>query len=494
MIYVINSKSLSSEEQILFLSLQGLANKSTSNIYLDIDNYIEYIKDEEYIYITLPELLTKFSSVFEGIITLDFIVGDININVASTISAARNYLIVPNSLQKSLNYKYLFDNKNVVNLINEENLDYIDYQEKYFDMYKDYLNKDGLIHQVCIPTNYHLTLRDEGIANKWFTFYTGESTKAKAFRKRVLEWANKNIAIYGWTTDEIDFVDDISKYGDYVIPSDWSSNHSFLNKFPTTSLIQKNKSNSKIKEDKHYLTIVVSDGDNVQWLERDFSTSSTFGQRLVSSMNYPISFTIAPSMVYSSPKVIEYLYNKSTKNEYFVSGVSGAGYMNPSAFPQSHLGEFTKKTSMLMNKADLNVVTLLDNLKNYDRIQNSINHYAKYDNIIGGIYELDPDKYAGGNGEIFFSDNHKPFASVRVSFWSNDGTNNSVTDEWIQSIANRINNFKIDKHNKEGYTVLNVHPWSTTISNLDKLISLLDEHIEIVRTDEFLKLIKENII
>lgn len=492
MIYIIDSNKLSKEEKILFLSIQGLANRTTSNVYLDIDNYMKYIEKEKYLYVSLSELLNIFHDFYKGIITIDFEEGNVNINVASTIAAALDYIIIPNSLRENDFYSYLFINNNTIIIDNNENLDYIDFQDKYFEMYKNHLNKNGLIHQVTIKDNYHLTLRDEGISNKWFTFYTGETHKAKLFRKKVLEWADKNIPIYGWTTDEIDFVDDISQYGDYVIPSDWSSNHSFLNKFPHTILKQINTINRNIEENKHYLTIVVSDGDNVQWLERDFSTSSTFGQRKRSNLKYPINFTIAPSMVKSSPKVIEYLYSLSD-NEYFVSGVSGAGYMNPAAFSPIFLPEFTKNTSSLMKDADLNIVTILDNMKNINNIQNAINSYAKHENIIGGIYELDPTKYEGGKGEIFFSDNGKPFASVRVSFWSDDGTNETVTDEWINSLATKINNFKVDKYAKEGYTVLNVHPWSTTINDLDKLISKLDSHIQIIRCDDFLNLIKNNI-
>ena len=490
MIDVIKFYELSNNEKLLVLSLQGLANKNKPNIFLDIDNYLDYV-DEPYQYISIENALKKYKNYYNGSILYNYEIGLIDMNIASSLSGILDAVI----LDKELYRKYNID---IIKDITDLTGDYIDKQEKIFDKYKHLFKKDGLIHQVTTKDVCHITLRDHGISNEWFCFYTGETEKAKTFRNKVLNWANKNIAIYGWTTDEIDFVNDISQYGDYVIPSDWSCNHSYLNKFKEIKIKQKGV---QIKSDlnnpnKHYLTIVVSDGDNVQWLERDFSTTSTFGQRIKTNEDYILNFTIAPSLAISSPMVLQKIYNLG-KNNYFVSGVSGAGYMNPCQFPEQYLDEFCAKTSDLFDKCDLSIVTLLDNLQYMTNVGHTIDKFAKFGNIIGGIYEIDPTKYAGGNGEIYYptnkQTNNKPFASVRVSFWSNNGLNNSVTKEWIESIADTINKFEININSKKGYTVLNVHPWSTTIENLDYLISKLDKHIEIVKCDDFLEMIKNNV-
>lgn len=490
MVDVINFKELANNEKLLVLSLQGLANKKRPNLFLDIDNYLDYIK-EQYQYISIEEALEKYSDHYVGAILYNYEYGLVDMNIASSLSGILNGII----MDKELASKYKI---NIIKDITSLDGDYIDKQEKIFDEYKHLFKKDGLIHQVTTEEICHITLRDHGISNEWFCFYTGETKKAKSFRNKVLNWANKNIAIYGWTTDEIDFVNDISQFGNYVIPSDWSCNHSYLNKFNEIKIKQKGV---QIKSDlnnpnKHYLTIVVSDGDNVQWLERDFSTTSTFGQRLQTNEDYIMNFTIAPSLAISSPQVLEKIYSLG-KNNYFVSGVSGAGYMNPCQFPSIYLEEFCARTSELFDKCDLSIVTLLDNLQYMNNVSATVDKFAKFGNIIGGIYEVDPTKYAGGKGEIYYPTNNqkynKPFASVRVSFWSNDGTNSSVTNEWIDSIADTINSFEIDIKSKKGYTVLNVHPWSTTIKDLDYLVSKLGSHIEIVKCDDFLEMIKNNV-
>ena len=49
-------------------------------------------------------------------------------------------------------------------------------------------------------------------------------------------------------------------------------------------------------------------------------------------------------------------------------------------------------------------------------------------------------------------------------------------------------------HSQDGYTVLNVHPWSISISDLDYVISHLNDDIELVYADELIELIKENMV
>ena len=115
---------------------------------------------------------------------------------------------------------------------------------------------------------------------------------------------------------------------------DWSANHSYFSREIENgaSLKQKHSESEPLTPNKHYMAIVVSDGDNVQWLERDFATTSTYGQRLASEMNYKMNWTISPSMVSLCPLVMQGLYDKA-KSDYFITGVSGIGYTNLMTYP-----------------------------------------------------------------------------------------------------------------------------------------------------------------
>ena len=198
------------------------------------------------------------------------------------------------------------------------------------------------------------------------------------------------------------------------MPTDWSSNHSFFGQNIHT--VKQNVRRAPIAPDKHYVAIVVSDGDNVRWLEREFFTTSTFGQRQRSALDYKMSWTFSPSLAELCPDAAEKIYS-GIKHDYFISGVSGIGYANCLSYPREHLDKFTELTARAMRDSDLNVVCLLDNIslaENEENVRDRLSCYAKYDNIYGGIWELDPDRYGSGKGKIFYAMG-KPFVPVRFT-------------------------------------------------------------------------------
>ena len=84
----------------------------------------------------------------------------------------------------------------------------------------------------------------------------------------------------------------------------------------------------------------------------------------------------------------------------------------------------------------------------------------------------------------------------KMQIGGNDQWSNIIGGvELIRKIGSEdsYGNFDININSKKGYTVLNVHPWSTTIEHLDYLVSKLDSHVEIVKCDDFLKMIKNYI-
>ena len=68
-----------------------------------------------------------------------------------------------------------------------------------------------------------------------------------------------------------------------------------------------------------------------------------------------------------------------------------------------------------------------------------------------------------------------------------------VTPEWVESYADRINALPVKPDSIDGYTVLNVHPWTTNIAELDALVAHLADHVEIVSVRDFLEGVRRNI-
>lgn len=498
-LYVIRASETPRDELSAAIILEGVLARKEPRMVIDADVYLSYIDREK---CTLTE--SDFWSLFvlyrdeysSGFITYSLSKDDPSLNMASVIAASRGIPALPDTMREkalSLGFKELYD----LSLVKG---DYIDRQRVVFLSEKDRLSKKELVHMVTKGDDYPIQMRDYSIARGYFSFYTGEKKKDKEFRREVLEWADRNIPIYGWTTDEIDFVNDISQYGDYVIPSDWSVNHSLFASDAPIKIKQK-KPRSDTSDGKHYICLQVSDGDNAQWLERNFATSSTFGERLESIREgkgkYIVNWTFQPSLCVYNPYAVEKIYSLAER-DLFVCGVSGAGYMNCTRFPNEYLKGFVDKTAEYMKYTDMNIVTLLDNKLRFDSeneefIREKLDFYAEREEIIGGLWEMDPDRYEDGHGKIYFSSNGKPFVSVRFSLWHPSCKPGRITKSWLKGYADRVNSMPCDKSSPEGYSLINVHPWTMTVSDLDTFVSMLGENVEILDAEAFIKMIKENV-
>ncbi len=492
MIYSISYDKLTDSQKALALSLQGIVNRREKTIFLDVDNYKNYLPINAEVQSTdLEFLLKKYASYLDGFVCYNLSSSDVAINMATTISAAFDVLGVPSDLcgfVEQFGLKKLYDLSDVVGNASER-------QKKVFDYCLDKLNKDGLVHQVVRQDNFHLRLRDLAISQRFACIYTDESDNDRAFRRYVLSKLHSNIPIYGWTTDEIMFVRDISEFGNYVLPSDWSCNHSFFSHNGET-LLKQSRWQAPIRPNKHYVALVVSDGDNIQWLERNFSApDGSFGRRMAYCGKYKMTWTISPSLVKLCPNIAKYIY-QNAKYDYFIAAVSGIGYANLLEYPSEHLQQFTQKTQVAMEKSNLNIVCMLDNInntKNKKKCDEVLQSYSKFDTIQGGVWELDPDRYSSGDGKIFWSQG-KPFVSVRFSLWHPSCQMEQVTHSWLDEMAAQVNAMPVSPNTEEGYSIVNVHPWTMTQQSVDYFVSQLDsDKVELVYADELIDMIKNHL-
>lgn len=493
-IYTVSRKTLTNDELALFTCLQGLVNKKTPELILDVDHYLEFIDEEKYQinHLSFKEVIEKYLLNFDKYVLYELSETSTQINAAFSYCAVSDALAVPSALESLVKGKLtLLEDLTILNLDNFEIQKYV------FNKFKDKFNKNGLIHEP-LPTNgneFLISLRDFALTNKWFVLYVDESKEQRQFLDEVLSFLDKGICIYGWTSDEISFVNQISKYGDAIIPMDWSSNHSFFGTFSPKKVTRKHHI-EEIKPNKHYVSLVVSDGDNIQWLERDFCFSSFYLDYAKTKRNYPLTVSISPALIDLNPMCLNYIYSHSV-NEDFISGVSGYGYMNPCVFPRNYLSAYTNKTSEYLSLLDVNVAMFLDNLADMsdDNVSFVLDNYAKHDNIIGGVYEIDPTKYEGGKGKVYFS-NGKPFVSVKISLWNiydSEDEKETNKEKLIHDVASFINNQVVSPNTVDGYSVINIHPWSTTCLDVNKLVNLFSDKIQILGIEQLLLLMTKNI-
>ena len=485
---VIKWKQLNVEEQALCVFLQGVLNRIGVKVYVDIETYMTYLNDT-YEYIDIYDLIKENSNHFKGIVSYKLDCEDVAINMAAMLCAKYDYLGVPEKLVTKISN---ISGLNVVRDMSEIKGSRAHRQKVIFDEVKDSLRNDGLVHQVVNKNSFLIMLRDFSIKNRYACIYTSENDEDLSFRREVLSFLKPVSPIYGWNDDEISFIRCISEYGHYCIPSDWCSNQSYFNANSNITFKQKTR-RTKIRDNKHYLAIVVSDGDNIQWLLRDFATTSTFGNREKSNMDYKITWTLSPSLINLCPEALDKVC-KFDKLNYFICSVSGIGYANLMSFPEKYIEKYCQYSIDTMKRMDLNVVCLLDNINNIksqENVNKRLYFYGKSD-IIGGIWEIDPDRYSSGNGKIYYV-NDKPFVSVKYSLWCTYAKVGEAPKSFLDEYINILNSLKPNIHSKDGYTVLNVHPWSISIQDLDYIVSNLNDDIELVYADELINLIKKNV-
>ena len=503
-IYLIDRGSMNSAEFVMITSLQGITAQTRAKIYIYDSNRIEFAKDflaanpgVKPVYFTDPwQLLEKSRSAIADNGYILYEGGDNpTVNMAATICGVERWLMVEKSLESSAIAHGFSIKRDLTVKVSGE---FTATQASIFNEYKDRLNNTFILHQRPTVT----CTRDYSIAVKAPCIFADEKDEAGvAFREDVFAWAKGNSMLFGWTTDEGTYVERASQYGLNVIASDFCMNISFMASLKTNEPIEQKNTAQNITADKtkHYVAIVMSDGDNLQWFEGGFSfAGSHFGRRQALDTSYKMSWTAPPIAAELEPTVMKRVYATASANDNFVCGVSGIGYINPSRYPAKFLNNFVNYTGYEMKKSDIKIVALLDGVAGSKWIweqtafKPALEYYAKNDNIDGGLIQSG-NVYAGLGGKIYWCGD-KPFISCGQSFWCGESVNGSAPMGWIEEFANTLNALPASIHTEKGYTYLNVHPWSTNMENLNYLVSLLNDNIELVTAEELVQLVKDNVI
>ena len=500
-LYVIDSGTFKTiEERHLAVSLQGIVAKKTPLIFIitnDMDRrYLEKISESgiELIYNdkkgepwTIATLLNEFKDYItdSGYILYKESEKGEGLNIATNLASLCGWLPVHESLEKLAKD---------VGLALKEDLTEKEYnvalQEWYFDKYKEEFQ-----YKAVVSLKYEATgLRDLAIQQGFYMFYIDDDEDTDELRGKIIDYAGDNVPVLGWAKYEVDYVTQASENGNMVIPSDHGHNNSFLASFNYETSKQKHQETKEYTDNtKHYCALVFSDGDNVQWIQNGYSE---YFQKLALKKQFPITWSFSPFMQEFSPLTANMVYSSATENDYFIAGVSGAGYMHPTEYPLDALADFTDLTSAQMEKSDLSYVSILDSTPESfidDKVmEHRLEYYARYDNIKGGVLSLDPERYEGGKGKVYFA-NDKPFVSNRLSLWHPDGEGATVTKEWLKEQADIVNSYPADLETINGYSVINIHPWTISIENLAYFVSQLDEDVQLVTLDELLTMVENNV-
>ena len=488
-LYVISQDKMTSSERTMIASLQGVVNNHcSSQIYTlnssqpDYQIWLEDLKNTYKIScktILDPwQLLHIFKDSIDGYVLYNNKThNDPSINNACSLASLNNCIAVDESIQDKVRLngitKMKGDCRNT------------DKTWAYNNLWNGGLNHSIIIE---LSPDKDSALRDYAIMTKSLVFYE-ESINDVSFRDKIFSSMERNSICLGWGPDELINVSTASKYGVSIVAADWSYNLTVLSAFPSLPITQKASLNIPKEKNVHYVTFIMSDGDNQQWyLGTNYSSSKWYGSPYRGKFN--LGWSISPSLYYLAPTVFRLYYKNVSHgsiNDYFVVSPSGNGYMYPSKFDNNTLNTYIETLNDYMKKVDEKYVAIIDDSSFYD---NKLWDKFTIKPNIHGLFYLDYHRHDNYHVEILWS-NNKPIVSCRNLLW--DGLENE--DDLVNKINDRVNLGELDICDPKSYTFVYVHAWSKSMSSIEKVVNELNKNskVRIVAPETFMKLIEKNI-
>ncbi len=495
-VYVIKEDKMSRAEREMVVSLQGIVAQKRAMIFIeDLDSpnengnsklWLDDFAEKQNVEIVYVNNAWKLLSMFAGEITdMKYVLYsspyssgemyDLSINHAATIAAVERYVMVDTSIEllaKSRGFVLGADAREYTT-------------RTVFEKYKDVLNKSYLVHQSPDRSE----LRDYAIAGKALCYYSDYDTDL-SINQDVLSWADDNAPVFGWTTSETNFVAANTLRSKITVPADWSTNLSFFSAAQSAGTIeQEHYEQQKVTPEagKHYVAIVMSDGDNVQWIQRNFITNRSFFGSPYRG-DFKMTWGISPTLSDIAPTIMQKVYSEATGKDQFITGPGGLGYVNISDYNEEQLSKYASLTAEYMKRGDLEYVNFIDSYVN----ESALAAFGEQAQIKGGIWSVG-NKYIEGEGGVYWAGD-KPFITARETLWRANGSADNDYYGYTERVAQRINEYKCDYTSIEGYTVVIAHAWSIgTMDYIARFVNKLDSHVELVTVGEMIQMVTDNV-
>ncbi|RZT13522.1 GxGYxY motif-containing protein [Kribbella sp. VKM Ac-2569] len=464
--------SLSLPERTLATTLQGLmARRGGESLYLNLPTlgYQHWLDDlvSRYGVQVRPGDLWKTvkRSGVPGYVL--FRTGTPSVNVATTLAGVTGAVAIEESLEALAIRNGL-----------RKVLDVRDKDDRWvFETYWPRLRHDVVVEQRAdIPER----LRDYVTMAGTLAFFDGNSE----FRADVVDALDDDGTVIGWgdaSAGEDAFIGVNSATGVKALPADHARNLSVLSGISEDRLTQHVPAQAPtLDPDAHYVTFLITDGDNIQWALGDFPTDPRwFGSPRRGEVD--LGWGISPSLIDLAPSVMRWFYDQSRKDRWVV-GPSGGGYMYPSRYPTAALDKHTASLARAMGRADLSVAQIID----FDAFENTRlwSSYLKRPEIDGLIY-LEYSRYDGLKGKVVWSEG-KPVISARTMLWEGlDGADEA-------SVTAELNAATRNPFSTAGYSIVVWHAWSKSVDDVLTVVNGLAPHVKVIPPDTLVRMVAKN--
>lgn len=346
---------VSAAERDLFTSLEGIVNRAQPRIACVYEGPHEgkvtwlELHHLAYQMVSGYDIVAKYTSRVSGLVVTDPGVPD-TLNLATTLAGLNDELIcAPELLTMLTNAPYNFQIKD-------------DLRGRFADKFQvyEFLRTNcwpRCTHRVLagLGSGVHGGLRDYLIAVKsavvWFN--PASPAEAAALTPFFSDLKPVHSVYLGWWPDEAAGLKYAGFLGIPVLASDFFDNGSLF------SGVVKPVAAPAIPpapplENKIYVAMILSDGDNVQYMQHHMKRAWESPAR----GSVPIGWTVSPLAVDLDPAMLNFYYQTATTNDCLVSGPSGAGYARLNFWGGDHLAAFTKSTEIYLERSGIKIITV----------------------------------------------------------------------------------------------------------------------------------------
>lgn len=383
---------LSPEEKTMLLAIQGIVNKKQPRIFL-FEHYsegkhkwprllnlsIQELEPTQYL-----QLADKYKNELKGVVLYSTEKSAHYLNLASTVAGLEDAIPVTPQLYELLQQR----NIQLPVIADFTKLPFTKATEIYEYLYDHYWNRcthrllvslppqRGFVRDLAIASGAAIVWLD---ARKW-----NENTVLRKFMKAMKPGES---IITGWYAEERSGIGLATEYGLSTIPSDFYENTTVYAgmqqqiQYPEVPKMP-------VLENKIYLALYMSDGDNVQYCQHAMSELwDKKGRGII-----PINWTISPGLVDFGPAMLNHYYTTATSNDFFASGPSGMGYSLIydahnylwNATSGADFTPYAKLTQQYLEKSGLRVITIWDEVN-----QEQMGAYARNCRYLYGLTQQD---------------------------------------------------------------------------------------------------------
>lgn len=470
-IYVAEHGSYSQAEQMILCTLSGLAANDEKAVWINYAGQIPewYLAQYKALGVNIHKadsiwgLLQIFRPIVKGYILYD--INKANDNCATSLCGPMRAIAVDVSLaakMQDFNLPMLAD-------VREMN------EPAVFQKY-NLLFSDTAMAELITGRTY---LRDFITANNLFVFWNPENTVRRTYLKKL----KPNSIVYGYGPQERKWVEDLSRSQTAGVPTDFSLNLPLMSRLKVVIPGRPGKNPQPVKEGERIICFVMSDGDNLCWLQGSFVSDGFFWSNPLRG-SFNITWELAPKIADIAPGLLLYLYSNASAKDDFVIGSSGLGYCFPNYLPDRK--SFAKLTADYAARCRLSIISILDSRGDLSNAK----EYLECPNVLGVLYK-DYSAYNKFGGEVYWHKG-KPCASYKYLLWDNCDQNRP------EGIAKSISQMPSSPtKDPNSYALVNVHVWSFRnvggpMAMIKKIINLLPPNTRVVTAEEYFILLRNN--